>query len=154
MNTTIKLAKLENAQACLDCIRQSELWEAYFAERLSNLEMIENRIKQQKVHISINDESEIVGFMGISENGCFGRFHYLSILAVNSKYRGLGIGTKLINRFEELGFAKENKVFLLVSGFNTRAESLYKKLGYTKIGVVPDLFKTTVDEVFYYKPRP
>ncbi len=37
-------------------------------------------------------------------------------------------------------------MFLLVSDFNKKAELLYGKLGYKKVGKIPDLFKSGVSE--------
>ena len=84
--------------------------------------------------------------MGVISNGCFGKFSYLSIMAVNRKYRGKGIGRTLINKFEEIGFKKADKVFLLVSDFNKKAQLFYRKLGYKKVGSIPDLFKVGISE--------
>ncbi len=57
---------------------------------------------------------------------------FIDFIAVESRYRGRGIGTKLLNR--AIAFACENgleKVRLFVRENNTNARKLYKKLGFT-----------------------
>ena len=84
--------------------------------------------------------------MGIINNGCFGKFSYLSILAVKEKFRNNGIGELLVNKFEAIGFKRADRVFILVSDFNKRARKFYRKLGYKKVGNIPNLFKVGVSE--------
>lgn len=84
--------------------------------------------------------------MGIIHNGCFRKFSYLSIIAVEYSYRCKGVGKELLKKFEETGFKQADRVFLLVSDFNKKAQSLYSKLGYSKVGKIPDLFKKGVSE--------
>ena len=52
----------------------------------------------------------------------------------------------MLTKFEDMGFNQADKVFLLVSDFNQKARQLYKKLGYKKVGKIPDLFKKGVSE--------
>ncbi len=62
---------------------------------------------------------------------------YLKTLAVAPQARGRGWGTRLL-RFAEARFARQGRLFLLVSSFNTGAQRLYWRHGYQKRGVLPD----------------
>lgn len=63
--------------------------------------------------------------------------YYLDSLAVDGAYRGAGLGTRLIEAFEqraaELG---ESVVMLLVDRANAKARALYERLGYREDGSV------------------
>ena len=110
-------------------------------------------ISKKQVYVVTNKNDQCIGFMGVINNGCFHKFSYLSILAVKKRYRNKGIGEALVNKFEDIGFNKADKVFILVSDFNKTAQKFYRKLGYKKVGNIPDLFKHGVSEDLLVKYR-
>jgi Acetyltransferases, including N-acetylases of ribosomal proteins len=61
----------------------------------------------------------------------------LSIVIGNRDYWGKGVGTEVMNQLIEWGFNSLNlhKLYLHVFSSNTRAISLYEKLGFKKEGV-------------------
>jgi len=142
----IKFAKKDQARECLLCVKQSDLWEAYFRSNTTAENDIKEMIIKKQIYVATNTNDECIGFMGVIDQGCFRKFSYLSLIAVKKKDRGKGIGKKLIHKFEEIGFEKADKVFLLVSDFNKKAQSLYRQLGYKNVGKIPDLFKKGVSE--------
>jgi ribosomal protein S18 acetylase RimI-like enzyme len=146
MQIKIELAKKGQARDCLSCIKQSELWEAYFQSNAAAVDDIEKMISKKQIYVALNQNNKCIGFMGIIHNGCFRKFSYLSIIAVEYSYRRKGVGKELLKKFEETGFKQADRVFLLVSDFNKKAKSLYRKLGYSKVGKIPDLFKKGVSE--------
>jgi len=89
--------------------------------------------------------------MGIIHNGCFRKFSYLSIVAIKKTYRNRGIGTQLISAFEDIGFKNANRVFLLAGVYNKKAQNFYKKLGYKKVGTIPNLFIDGISEQIWIK---
>jgi len=146
MEIKLKTAKKEHVQDCIDCAKHSNLWEAYYKSN----PLVENNIKKaitkKQIYVALNKNDNCIGFMGIIHNGCFGEFSYLSALAIKRRYRSKGIGKQLIHRFEDIGFQKADKVFILVSDFNKEAHKFYKGLGYKKVGNIPDLFKKGISE--------
>jgi len=146
MKTKIQLAKKDQARDCLFCIKHSDLWDTYFKSNPSAENEIRKMITKRQIYVALNQNDNCIGFMGVINNGCFRKFSYLSLIAVKKRYRSKGIGRALIHKFEEIGFKKADKVFLLVSEFNRKAQPLYRKLGYRKVGKIPDLFKTGVSE--------
>jgi len=142
----IKFAKKDQARECLLCVKQSDLWEAYFRSNTTAENDIKEMIIKKQIYVATNTNDECIGFMGVIDQGCFRKFSYLSLIGVKKKDRGKGIGKKLIHKFEEIGFEKADKVFLLVSDFNKKAQSLYRQLGYKNVGKIPDLFKKGVSE--------
>ncbi|MGD9008182.1 MAG: GNAT family N-acetyltransferase [Desulfobacteraceae bacterium] len=146
MEIRIQLAKKNHVGDCLSCVKHSVLWETYFKSNPTIENEIRKMIIGKQIYIALNKANQCIGFMGIINNGCFRKFTYLSLIAVKKEYRSNGIGKVLISKFEEIGFEKANRVFLLVSDFNKKAQSFYKKLGYKKVGKIPDMFKTGVSE--------
>ncbi|MBT8358480.1 MAG: GNAT family N-acetyltransferase [Deltaproteobacteria bacterium] len=151
MEIKIQLAKKGQARDCLSCVKHSELWEAYFKSNSTAENDIEVMISKKQIYLALNKNNECIGFMGVIHNGCFRKFSYLSIIAVESNSRNNGVGKKLIKKYEETGFKQADRVFLLVSDFNKKAQLLYKKLGYKQVGKIPDLFKKGVSENLFVK---
>lgn len=146
MQIKIELAKKGQARDCLSCVKQSELWEAYFRFNATAEDDLEKMISKEQIYVALNQNNECIGFMSVIHNGCFRKFSYLSLIAVRSGSRSKGIGKQLLKKFEETGFEKADRVFLLVSDFNQKAQLLYSRLGYKKVGKIPDLFKMGVSE--------
>jgi ribosomal protein S18 acetylase RimI-like enzyme len=146
MQIKIQLAEKGQAHDCLSCVKQSELWEAYFKSNATAVDDIEKMIGNKQIYVALNQNNQCIGFMGIIHNGCFGKFSYLSLIAVESGYRSKGVGKQLLKKFEETGFKQADRVFLLVSDFNKKAQLLYRKSGYENVGKIPDLFKKGVSE--------
>lgn len=146
MEIRIQLAEKDHVGDCLSCVKHSELWETYFQSNPTIEIEIGKMILAKQIYIALNKANQCIGFMGVVDNGCFRKFTYLSVIAVKKECRNKGIGKELIRKFEEIGFEKANRVFLLVSDFNKKAQLFYKKLGYEKVGEIPDLFKTGVSE--------
>ncbi len=146
MEIKIKFAEKGQARDCLLCVKDSALWDAYFKSSTTDENDIEEMITRKQIYVATDTNEECIGFMGVIDQGCFRKFSYLSLIAVKKRDRGKGVGKKLIDKFEALGFEKADKVFLLVSDFNKKAQPLYRKLGYQKVGEIPDLFKMGVSE--------
>ena len=78
----------------------------------------------------------IVGFIIIDMQGSF--TGYIKSLAVSPDYRSKGIGSKLIKFAEQYIFKRAPNVFICASSFNRRAQKLYYRLGYKKVGKIKD----------------
>jgi ribosomal protein S18 acetylase RimI-like enzyme len=153
METKIKIAKKGQARECLLCAKSSDLWNVYFKNNPAHEATIEEMISKKQVYVAINKNDKCVGFMGVINNGCFYKFSYLATLAVKKRYRNKGVGKDLVNKFETIGFKKADRVFILVSDFNKTAQKFYRKLGYKKVGNIPNLFKKGISENLLVKYR-
>lgn len=80
--------------------------------------------------------SDIAGFIVITMSSAFKG--YVQTICVAEKYRSKGIGTQLLDFAEEKILKKTPNVFMCVSSFNKRAQKLYEKLGYEKVGELKD----------------
>ena len=77
-----------------------------------------------------------VGFILIDPYGCAGS-PYIASVAVAESARGEGIGSELL-AFAERQAAGRRFIFLCVSSFNHRAQELYDRLGYLRVGEIPN----------------
>ena len=153
MEIIIQIAKKGQARDCLLCVKNSDLWDAYFKNNPTQESALEKMISEKQVYVVTNKTDQCIGFMGVINNGCFQNYSYLATLAVKKGHRNKGIGEALVNKFEKMGFKKADKVFILVSDFNKQAQKFYRKLGYKKVGNIPDLFKKGISENLLVKYR-
>lgn len=150
MDIAIKKARVKDVDECLNCIKNSSLWDAYFANN-RNPNMMKEAIKRKEIFGAYNKNDICIGIMGVVEKGCFGSFNYLSLLSVKSRYRNKGIGKMFLNKFEQNGFTNSDRVFVLCSDFNKDAQRFYMKNGYQECGKIRSLFKIGIDEHMFVK---
>ncbi|HYL92555.1 MAG TPA: GNAT family N-acetyltransferase, partial [Alphaproteobacteria bacterium] len=77
--------------------------------------------------------NEPLGFILLHPEG-LAASPYVRSLAVAPAARGTGVGTELLRFAEQLFTGKSRHLFLCVSSFNLRAQALYERLGYAKVG--------------------
>lgn len=90
-----------------------------------------------------------VGLLLVADYG-FAGTPYVASIAIVPEARGKGLGANLLSWIEERYHSRGN-VFLLVSSFNTRAQQLYLRHGYTKIGEIPDFIVAGHSELILRK---
>ncbi len=146
----IRKATFEDAQGCVDCVRDSQLWDAYFNDE-DSIGKIEEEIRKNRVTVAVSEDNQCIGFMSIIEDGCFGDFPYLALLSVHSQYRSSGIGKSLLAFYEKEGFEKAKRVFLLCSDFNKKGVLFYQNNGYEECGQISNLFKKGITEHLFVK---
>ena len=92
-----------------------------------------------------------VGFVVLCMTGAF--VGYIQTICVDHDSRGSGIGTSLIAFSEERIFRESPNVFMCVSSFNSRAQELYQKLGYSVVGRLTDYIVQGHDEILLRRSR-
>ncbi len=97
----------------------------------------------------IQAAGERAGFLILDLNGPLGG--YIQTIGVAPEMRGRGIGTAALRWAEARIFASQRNVFMCVSSFNRRAQQLYKKLGYEKVGRLRDYVVAGHDEILLRK---
>jgi ribosomal protein S18 acetylase RimI-like enzyme len=93
-----------------------------------------------------------VGFLLMHPYG-FAGSPYIASIAVGEKARGKGIGSQLLT-FAEKHFAGRRFIFLCVSSFNHRARQLYYRLGYKRVGEIPNYVVEGHSELLLGKELP
>jgi ribosomal protein S18 acetylase RimI-like enzyme len=96
-----------------------------------------------------HDAGEPIGFVFIHPHGCAGS-PYIASIAVAESARGKGIGSELL-AFAERQALSRRFIFLCVSSFNRRAYELYVRLGYEKVGEIPDYIVDGYSELLLCK---
>lgn len=90
-----------------------------------------------QVYVS-RSEGERSGFLVLDPRGVAGA-PYLKSIAVAPRFRGSGLGTRLLAFAEDVFRPRSRHLFLCVSSFNEGARRLYERLGYEPVGSVRDL---------------
>lgn len=148
MQVTIKKGTPSRLEEYIDVIRESALWDHYYAPDEAVLRnALTEGLAEGTVFIAESSSGEAVGLMQCEWKGMFGLWPYLALLGVKKGYRGMGIGHQLLDTFEAVGRAlKTRNLFICVSGFNPRAKALYMSRGFRKVSLIPDLYRDGVEE--------
>ncbi|MCB2347408.1 GNAT family N-acetyltransferase [Clostridium estertheticum] len=151
MDINIIKAEKKHLIDCKVTLMKSELGTVYFEEEDKAIKTLSEGISKGEIFVAIDKGGICLGFVWFIINGAFHSFPYLHIIAVKEEFRNLGIGKKLLKHFEEVTSKNYSKLFLVVAEFNSEAKRLYQSIGYTEVGVIPNLYKTGVTEFLMMK---
>lgn len=148
MNVTIKKGDPSRLEEYVDILRESSLWDHYYAPDEQVLRgTLSDALAKGNLFIAESSSGEPVGLMHCEWKGMFGLWPYLALLGVKKNYRGMGIGHALLDTFESVGRALgARNLFICVSGFNPRARALYISKGFRKVALIPGLYRDDVEE--------
>jgi GNAT superfamily N-acetyltransferase len=110
-----------------------------------------------RVLLSAYDDDELVGTVQLAHAWQPNSTHRTEVvkLLVRRDSRGRGIGRLLMERLEDEARADGKTLLLLDTVSGSVADSLYEKLGWTRIGVIPryalDPHGTMCAAAFFYK---
>ncbi|MTI95076.1 MAG: GNAT family N-acetyltransferase [Firmicutes bacterium] len=152
MNITIQKAKIEHLSACVDALLNSELGRQYFTQQGATRELTSG-ISKEEVYAALSEDGNCLGFVWGRLDAAFHIYPYMHLVAVRAEYRGKGVGKQLIEFCENVVFASDSKVFLVVADFSLQTKKLYEKLGYTQVGELPDLYSPGVTEYLMMKNK-
>ena len=106
-------------------------------DNFENIYDLKSYIYDDKYHLYLIEQDNIIGFMIITEN--IDVFE-LDCIVVKEKYRGLGVGKKLLSYFVN-NISKP--IILEVSDKNERAIHLYEKLGFKRVAFRKNYYKNS-----------
>ena len=92
-----------------------------------------------------------LGLVVVQDGFLLGAF--VSLLAIRPEATGQGVGRGLMAHVEADVFARRPWLFTSCDSSNTRALSFYKKLGFDRVGRLPDLIKPKRTELLLRKGR-
>lgn len=106
-----------------------------------NLPYEDIRIEYLKHFFVARKENHIIGIVGLE---IFNQLALLRSLAVHNNFRGLGLGSKLVNHLEMYAVCRNVKEIYLLT---TTAESFFINLGYSTIDrdMAPEVIKSTLE---------
>lgn len=119
----------EEAKACARMMAETDPWITLRREFDQAFQLATN--PEVEVYVARVGET-LAGHIVVNMKGPFAG--YIQALVVGSDWRGRGIGSQLVRFAEERIFRESPNVFLCVSSFNERAQQLYARLGYERIG--------------------
>jgi ribosomal protein S18 acetylase RimI-like enzyme len=80
------------------------------------------------------------------------RSAYLRLLLVADNAQGSGLGARLLAAGEARLRPAANHLVLLVTRGNAGARRFYRRHGYRRVGLMPEMARPGLDEVLYWKP--
>ncbi len=147
MNIEIKpLESADETRACAELMANSEPWLTLGRTFDDCLKLLNEPGKE--IYIA-RVEKVLAGFIVLQLRGAF--TGYIQTIGVAPDWQNHGIGTQLINFAEERIFRDSKNVFLCVSSFNTRAQKLYRRLGYERVGELKDYLVKGHSEILMRK---
>lgn len=148
MEVTIKKGDPSRLEDYVDVMRDSALWEHYYAPDETVLrDGLADALARGAVFIAETSSGEAVGLMVCEWEGMFGAWPYPALLGVKKNCRGMGVGHRLLDVFEGTGKALgARNLFICVSTFNPRARALYVSRGFRKAALIPGLYRDGVAE--------
>ncbi len=153
MEIIIVKGTMKHLKGCAEALINSEIGAAYFPSARQAEAFLQQGLAKEEIYVAMDERGDCAGYIWFTLEGAFYRFPYLLNIAVKKELRGEGIGKKLLALFEEKGFAKASRLFLLVSDFNAGAKRLYQAIGYKEVGVIPDFIKPGVAEHIMMKAK-
>ena len=153
MAITIDKAIPVHLKDCVKALLNSKLGEVYFKTKGAAQEYLKEGISSGEIYVALDSRYGCVGYAWFTMDGMFYKYPYLKNIAVKELHRGRGVGKKLLAFFESCAFKQTDKVFLTAGDFNTKAQKLYKEVGYKKVGSIPNLFKQGYTEYLMIKSK-
>ena len=98
-------------------------------------------------------DGRVVGFIAFRVFDGFPLGGYVRAVAVEEGFRGLGVGSMLMDEAEKIIFGFRDNVFLLVSSFNSGAIAFYVRRGYEYVGEIRDAVIPGASEIIMRKRR-
>lgn len=139
MNYNIK--KIENKAQIAHVMKIfNTLYPRSLDSLVENLDSYAEKISKKGIVLIAEYSEQVLGYIVFYMNDEINKKGYISQIAVNQKYRGLGIGKKLIDQC--LGVAEEKKflkVMLEVDKVNESAIKFYEKLDFHIIAEATDV---------------
>jgi ribosomal protein S18 acetylase RimI-like enzyme len=148
---SIRIVPLTRARvrACEDIVAVSEPWKT-LRERIHFLPARSGE-RSGVLSYVCTVGAETAGFILFSPDPVFARGGYLRAIGVSPRFRGQGIGKRLLSFAEKTAAKRSLNFFLCVSSFNRGAQAFYKACGYTRAGKLPGLIVQGVSEYIYWK---
>lgn len=149
MKAVIVPMRRSHIAACDAIVSASDPW-----KRLSERVDFPSALAGSRTHIEAyvcTVDGETAGFILFIPEPVFARGGYLRAIGVSQNFQRQGIGKKLLSFAEKMTARRSFHLFLCASSFNRRAQTFYKKCGYTRVGKLQDFIKPGMSEYIFWK---
>ena len=138
-------------EGCEDIFHDCDIYTRYFQDgRLEG--SLRRAAEAGELYLALDETGRAVGAMRVVLRGFCGLYPYLSLIGVHSSCRGQGVGAFLMGELERLARdSGARRVTLMVSDFNRGGQRFYQRLGYWKLGELPDAAKQGITELVLVK---
>ena len=140
------IASQSEVEAGARLLVSSEPWITLKRTYEMTLNVMSNTNRERYVAM---DSDELAGLLILNLAGPLAG--YLQTICVAPAYHGRGVGPKLMKFAEERIFREHPNVFLFVSSFNDTALRFYERLGYARVGEVPNYLVDGHSEILMRK---
>lgn len=131
---------------CAEALYESELGRQYFPTLKQAEKAVKEFVDSDYFLVAMDAHKTFVGFICYLPTGAFHAFPYIHLFVTSKNKRSQGVGTQMMDLFEEQISKEKDKIFLVVADFNPRGYKFYEKRGYKSIGLIPSLYRKGVDE--------
>lgn len=140
---------------CAQLVGQSVLMRRYgYAEESARRDLgIALEAGHDELLVARGESRQLLGFGWLVPRGAFARSAYLKLILIDEAARGRGVGRALIESLEAR-YLDPAGLVMLCSADNEQAQRFYQKLGYGRVGRIPDYTGAGRDEVIFFKPSP
>lgn len=138
-------------EECASLIAELTLYQQYDFTCDKALSALLSAMKDSRCELRVaRVDGKTAGIAWFVAEGGFARSGYLKLIAVADEFQCSGVGRRLIEDLESRHL-HPNGIFILASSTNAHAREFYEKLGYAKVGEIPDFVKPGLNEVIYFK---
>ena len=151
ISSIVKIQKtndMGDLEWCARLMSNNEPWITLERPYLSSIQLLQDPLSQLFL---MTEGNTPLGFVMIKLQGPF--TGYIQTIVIIEEARGKGIGEAAIQYVEELIYKVSPNIFICVSSFNKRAEQLYLRMGFEKIGVLKNYIKKGYDELLMRKTK-
>ena len=128
------------------------LWQHYGVTLASaTIRLVELFAAGEKGWVVENDAQQVMGFI-LYNTSTFGNSGYIRLFGIQADATHHGLGQDLLRAVErDLRDHQVNRLVLLCTAWNHRARRFYERMGFEKIGDLPDWIQDGTTEVLYVK---
>ncbi len=130
---------------------ENPLWQQYSVTEEKARGMFTKALACNATIFTAKKDGQTAGFVWFMTHGAWDRSGYIRLIGVSPRFQGHTIGAQLMAAAETEMFKTVQDVFLLVTASNTSAQRFYEKLGYARVGAIPDYVCPGITELIYRK---
>ncbi|MDP2860094.1 MAG: GNAT family N-acetyltransferase [bacterium] len=129
-------------------------WPVSEGEKKSIRERVINSLKKEeftKYWYYKNDNGKVIGAGAIEKLPDTKDGYFLGWFAVHKDYRRRGLGRKIVEKVEEYARSQNGRFITIDTGEDNKAQTFYEKVGYKRVGFIPEYFEDKIAKIIYYK---